>query len=149
MTQLGLTSSRVAAGVFCLVASSLCFGCGQKETVPELVSVTGKVTYQGQPLADAFVAFIPADEEETPTELGRILRPAAQTDAQGEYELAWGDHVGAPPGKYHVTITKFKPSEDDEIKPDSLIPENYGSPKTSGLTRDVPEGDTVLDFDLR
>jgi len=140
---------RRSAGVFSLIASFLCFGCGPTETVPDLVSVTGKISYQGQPLADAFVSFIRADEEETPTELGRILRPAAHTDAEGEYELAWGDNLGAPPGKYHVMITKLKPSRDDDYMPDSLIPTKYGSPKTSGLIGNVQDSDTVLNFDLQ
>jgi hypothetical protein len=103
----------------------------------------------GKPLPDASITFVPADVgEEEPTELGRIVRPSAKTDAEGGYELAWGEQAGAPPGKYNVIIMKFKPTDDDEVKPESLIPEQYTSPKTSGLTRDVKDGDNVFNFDL-
>ena len=151
MTQHHYAWARRVAGGLCVVASFLCFGCGEpKETVPELVAVTGKITYQGRPLADASVTFVPADYEEEATERNRVVRPAGRTDAEGGYELAWGEHTGAPPGKYNVMVTAFKPNEDDEVKPESLIPEIYASPKTSGLSRVVKEeGDNVINIDLQ
>jgi hypothetical protein len=142
-------SPRARACGLCLMAALSSWGCGSvKESVPDLVPVSGKVTYQGKALADASITFVPADAEEEPTELGRILRPAGKTDAEGAYELAWGEQAGAPPGKYNVMITAFKPSDDDDVKPESLIPEQYTSPKTSGLTRNVKDGENVFDFDL-
>jgi hypothetical protein len=143
--------ARVIACGLCVAACLSAFGCGEpKETVPELVTVTGKVTYQGRPLADASVTFVPADAEEEATELNRIVRPHGKTDAEGSYELAWGDNAGAPPGKYNVMITAFKPSDDDEVKPDSLIPVMYNSPKTSGLLKEVKEADdNVINIELQ
>jgi len=143
--------ARLVAPGLCAAACFISLGCGgPTETVPELVAVTGKVTYQGRPLADASVTFVPADYEEEATELNRVVRPAGRTDAEGGYELAWGDHTGAPPGKYTVMITAFKPSDDPEEKPESLIPEVYASPKTSGLAKVVKEdGDNVINIDLQ
>jgi len=151
MTQHHYDWARRVAGGLCVVASFLSFGCGEPaETVPELVAVTGKVTYQGRPLADASVTFVPADYEEEATERNRVVRPAGRTDAEGGYELAWGEHTGAPPGKYTVMVTAFKPSDDSEAKPESLIPEVYSSPKTSGITKVVKEdGDNVIPIDLQ
>jgi hypothetical protein len=151
MTQFHRDWARRAARGLCVVVCCVSFGCGEpKETVPELVGVTGKVTFQGRPLADASVTFVPTDGEEEPTERNRILRPAGKTDAEGAYELAWGEITGAPPGKYTVIVTAFKESDDDEVKPESLIPEIYGSPKTSGLAKVVKEdGDNVINIDLQ
>ncbi len=96
------------------------------------------------------MTFVPADGEEEATERNRLIRPAGKTDADGAYELAWGEITGAPPGKYNVMITAFKPTDDDEVKPESLIPEIYGSPKTSGVARVVKEdGDNVINIDLQ
>jgi hypothetical protein len=143
--------TRRIAGGWCVVLSFLSFGCGEPaETVPELVAVSGKVTYQGKALADASVTFFPADVEEEATERNRIIRPSGRTDAEGAYELAWAEHTGAPPGKYTVIVTAFAPSVDDDVRPDSLIPEIYGSPKTSGLSRVVKDdGDNVINIDLQ
>jgi hypothetical protein len=150
MAQCSYGLVRVVACGLCFAVCLLSIGCGEpKETVPELVSVTGKVTFRGQPLADASVTFIPAEGDEEPTELNRLVRPSAKTDADGGYELAWGDNPGAPPGKYNVTVMKLAPSEDDEVKPASLIPENYGSPKTSGLMKVVKDGDNVINIELQ
>ena len=138
-----------AAGCFFVAAACLATsGCGQKEEIPELVSVTGKVTFQGQPLADASISFIPTDEDREATS---IVRPSGKTDEQGEYELSWNtEHAGAPPGKYQVMITAFKPNDDEEVQPESLIPKKYNSPKTSGLIADVKEdGENVFNFDLQ
>ena len=140
---------RAAGCLFVAAAYFATSGCGQKEEIPELVSVTGKVTFQGQPLANASISFVPADEDKEST---LVVRPHGQTDEQGQYELSWhGDHDGAPPGKYQVMVMAFKPNDndDEEIQPESLIPKKYNSPKTSGLNADVSEdGENVFNFDL-
>jgi hypothetical protein len=146
--------TRWISGGLCVALSLLSFGCGEPaETVPELVAVTGKVTYQGKALPDAAVTFFPADVEEEPTERNRTIRPSGKTNADGSYELVWAEHSGAPPGKYTVVITAFGPpvdSTDPDSGAPSLIPENYGSPKTSGLSRVVKEeGDNVINIDLQ
>jgi len=144
--------ARAMAWSLCVAAWLSISGCGgePKETVPDLVPVTGKVTYQGKPLADAHVSFIPAEEKEEATEQGRILRPSGKTDAAGGYELSWGEHVGAPPGKYNVVVTALGPlPEDPEERAPSLIPEAYGNPKTSGLKGVVKDEETVINLDLQ
>ena len=138
----------------CLLCAMVCLtgsGCSPKEEIPELAPVTGKVTYEGRPLPNASVVFIPADPD-AEKDATQIVRPVATTDEAGEYELTWNDHPGAPPGKYNVIIIALKEhSEDDdtEEKPPSLIPQDYGNPKTSGLNADVKaEEDNVINFPL-
>lgn len=133
-----------------LILSSL--GCGGGEKPPPLFPVSGKVTYQGKPVPGAKLAFIPANEDpKRPSAAGRA---SGETDADGEYELAWGvDQIaGSPAGKFKVIIFAFQAVDDQhdsETKPPSLIPEKYDSPITSGLTATVNEDDdNVVNFNL-
>ena len=78
-------------------------------------------------------------------------RPSGETDDQGEYDLGWGEHDGAPVGKYKVVIyayAPYGPGDDEEQKPPSLIPEKYNNPNSSGLARDVKDTDNVFNFEL-
>lgn len=137
---------RTAVGILLAAACLADVGCSKKEEIPELVSVTGKVTFQGQPIPNASISFVASDEDVEATE---IVRPSGKTDDNGEYELSWKDLEGAPPGKYAVMIMAFKDTDDDEVKPESLIPVKYNSPKTSGLTAVVNENrENVFNFDL-
>jgi hypothetical protein len=130
--------------VACLSSS----GCGAKRPpVPELSPVSGKITFEGKPVPGAKIVFIPANEDpKKPPE----TRPAAESDDAGNYSLMWDENEGAPPGNYKVIIMAFKQvdEEDDEVKPPSLIPERYSSPKLSGLKAVVKEDDNVIDFPL-
>ena len=113
-------------------------GCGEPGTAPT-VKVTGTVTYNGDPVEGASVAFIP--------ESGR---PASgTTDASGKFTLTTfksGD--GAVPGKHAVAITE--PSEDTNTEgevdyslpdePAGRFPAKYTDPTTSGFTATVEEG---------
>lgn len=100
------------------------------------IAVTGLVTHNSSPLADADVSFIP--------ESGR---PAyGRTDSSGRFTLTTfeqGD--GAMPGKHTVTIMK---SEELKAATDanpyaeyrSVLPEKYGRPQESPLTAEVEKG---------
>ncbi|HIK91272.1 MAG TPA: carboxypeptidase regulatory-like domain-containing protein [Planctomycetes bacterium] len=78
-------------------------GCGASG--PEIASVEGKVTMDGQPLANAAVVFVPENG-----------RPSgARTNAQGEYELTFTEgRRGATPGKYKVRITTLSDTGFDD-----------------------------------
>ena len=90
------------------VAVLVLSGCRGKQ-LPHVVSVTGTVVYQGQPLAGATVMFV--------AEGGRLACgqfASALTGAQGEFRLTTqvpGNHVlyGAIPGEHRVIISKFVP----------------------------------------
>lgn len=121
-------------------------GCGNSGAVP----VSGKVTYNGQPVANANVIFTPKNG-----------RPAVgKTDAEGKYTLSnVGKDDGAVEGVQTVTITpnydqpppmigtpeakKWKP-------PKAPFPARYGDPKTSNLTATVTRGDKEpINFELK
>lgn len=146
----------------CILSAAVCVatvGCGGGGSV-HVVPVTGKVTYQNQPLSGAFVTFIPAAFDPTaPVKKGETVsmeRPSGETDDEGGYELQYGGKSGAPPGKYKVIIIAMgepssteTDSEGEPIRP-SLIPAKYGNPNLSQLAADVKEdGDNVFNFPLQ
>jgi len=112
-------------------------GCSNRD----LGQVSGTVTLDGEPLADAMVIF-------TPMTGGR---PAAgRTDAQGRYELIFDRAgAGAVHGEHFVEIRTADERilEDDsvEVIPER-VPAKYNA--TSELRRTVEEGSNVFDFEL-
>jgi hypothetical protein len=123
----------------------LALGCGREGVAPT-VQVTGKVTYNGDPVEGASVGFIP--------ESGR---PASgTTDASGNFTLSTfetGD--GAVPGTHAVTITEASvaPSgEEDYSLPEqseARFPAKYANPTTSDFTATVEEGkENHFTFDM-
>lgn len=138
-----------------------CLGGGAKpDERPVRTKVSGTVTYNGTPLADAIVSFHPTVAKKTGSN--------GRTDAEGKFEMGTFEATdGTLPGKYNVTITKnesasgaTQPSPDDpnydpnppaEAEPKSLIPKKYGDPVKSGLTVTVEDGKEITDlkFELK
>jgi len=72
-------------------------GCGSG---PKLVPVSGVVTFNGKPLGEAVIQFLP----DPPTD---HAHPADDvTDPEGNYQAETKGRYGAVPGKYRVVITK-------------------------------------------
>src|SRR5262245_19465673 len=104
-----------------LVVSSLIFvsGCGSGGKPPpklgELVPLTGTVTMDGQPLAQATVRFHPTEES-------GFHGCQGTTDENGKYKLETdiGDgkmKEGALPGHYQVTVSRLvKPDTGEVVK---------------------------------
>lgn len=137
-------------------------GCSREATDPnrpKTAFVNGSVNYQGKPLADAAVTFVPQTHEHAA--IGR-------SDSEGHFELrSFEANDGAVPGEFKVTVVKFElqvkpPTEelsDAELErregktepppPKSLVPEKYGSPKTSGLSVKVVEGTNEVVLELK
>ena len=135
----------------------LSLGCGGGEKVPPLFSVTGKVTFQGKPVAGATVIFVPevppaTAKSKKDADQPVVKQAAGEADDDGNFELLYGEkHVGAPAGKYKVAITAVEPlgeGDDSEDRRPSRIPEKFGNPMTSGLTAVVKDEDNVVNFNL-
>lgn len=96
---------RVRVGHF-LIAGLLLVsaGCsGKKAPTFDLTPVSGTVTLDGKPLADASVAFyIQGGGPQG------YYGSAGTTDAQGKYELKIGVAKGAVAGNYKVTVSLFR-----------------------------------------
>jgi hypothetical protein len=127
-----------------LLAALPAAGCGESS---KIAPVSGRVTLDGRPLANARINFQPQSD---------ALEPGpgsfAQTDANGEYtlELISGGK-GAYVGKHRVIINKFSnqpnPEDDRARAGANLVPAKYNL--QTRLTCDVPSGGrTDANFDL-
>ena len=141
---------------------------------PPTHSVSGVVTIDGQPIADAIVSFLPDDGQ----------NPAnGSTDASGRYELTSftrGD--GAMEGSFRVTIVKYEKEGEDKPAvsaekpaaaeaeseetgnegyvpagmvvsqydegPKNLLPKQYSDQQETPLTAEVKADRNSIDFDL-
>jgi hypothetical protein len=150
-------NSRSVLALALLTLSICAAGCGSsaQSDRPATYPVSGTVTMNGQPVADANVNFQLADGSRS---------ASGVTNSQGRFELttfAAGD--GALPGEYLVAITQFeKPPKgagvpDDhpdynptlgDFVPRNLLPEKYANPQTSGLTATVSESGATVSFEL-
>lgn len=120
---------------FCLAALALMLcGCGKKrqEAKLDLVPVSGTVTLDGKPLAEANVTLI---YEGTPP-LG-FIGSGAVTDAQGHYVAQTMGKQGAVAGSYQVTVSKLVNSSGAALKPEEGI--DLEQLRTAGgVTESVP-----------
>jgi hypothetical protein len=141
--------------IFSALTLTLTTGCSGKIAT---LKVTGVVTFDGQPLANANVQFTPKTE-------GQGNPGYAITDENGLYKLQTllgAAEAGTTPGDYDVYITcvergeVWKPSPGDTgasatggmRQSRSVIPERYGNTMTSGLSAKVEKGNLVHDFAL-
>ncbi|MCA9015868.1 MAG: hypothetical protein KDA77_11095 [Planctomycetaceae bacterium] len=123
--------------VFSLIFSVGCGGGGADDQ-PELGTVTGVVTMDGQPLANVVVSFEPAQG-----------RPSiGKTDDSGKYELGYlNASKGAVIGSHTVSIStpQEAPTPAGQAYKDP-IPAKYNSKTT--LKGEVKAGDNTINFDL-
>lgn len=129
------------AGLFCLLGSiCLALGCSKAGgPMPNVGKVTGKVTLDGQPLADARVMFQP--------ETGRAS--FGTTNSSGDYTLTYIDNVsGAVVGRHQVIIRTEIPGEDGEPPvAKEKLPKKYHD--ESALSVEVTAGSNQHDFALQ
>lgn len=128
--------------MLCVVAVSGCGGGLNTGDIEAVVPVSGTLTYQGKPLENYQVIFMPSDGRRVATGVA---------DAQGKFTMGTNEAGdGAPPGPCKVAI-QFAPPDtsvpgnemiiDDPSKlpkPKVRIPPKYADPETSGLSQDIP-----------
>jgi len=118
-------------------------GCGTK-----YAPVSGMVTLDGVPLADASVTFQPVADKGIEAGTGSY----GHTDAQGRYTLktVLGDRAGAVPGKHMVRISRYQadPGGNPDVGGREILPARYNLDTT--LTAEVPRaGLPNADFKLQ
>lgn len=120
------------------MATLLLVGCGADAN-----SVSGTVTLDNEPLANAQVQFRPLGQG------GRIA--TSRTAADGSYKLKSSRTVtDVAPGKYQVTITTRDAIGEDKrgnaTYSKEKVPANYN--EETELTKEVQAGRNEIDFDL-
>lgn len=116
-------------------------GCGGPSG-PPTGKVSGKVTLDGQPLADAGIEFLPDN--------GRPA--AARTDKDGNYVLQYSaSQAGAGLGMHTVRITtggeRPDPATGQFKKYPELVPPQYNVQST--LKKEIKAGENKIDFELK
>ena len=145
-----------------MVCSALAIGCGKGKKTPalDLVPVSGTVTLDGKPLADAVVGF--AYQGILPQ---GFYGSGGHTDSQGRYEVQTGDQKGTVPGTYKVTVSRIvtangvtpNPKEGMDLEQlkmngqaSETVPPKYTDPNTTELTATVEKGKADgYNFDLK
>jgi hypothetical protein len=138
-------------------------GCSNSSR-PRTYPVTGTVTMQGKPVANAVITFVPTGTD------GEAA--SAITDSEGKYALTtWEAGDGARPGEYRVKVSKQEetavdpskmvrnvPLEEDQkyvenTKPRPpakiLVPSKYLDESTSGLSYTVPQSSSTFDIEIK
>jgi hypothetical protein len=148
-------TTRMHQFVLPLAVCCLLAGCGPSR--PQTVPVSGRVTWQGQPVVEGIIVFYPATG-----------RPATGViAADGTYRLRTFDPGdGAVLGKHCVTIEAKRAvnarlpksmaeelggsaaSGRPELTIEWIVPEKYSQRSTSPLTAEVTGGTTLIDFAL-
>jgi hypothetical protein len=131
MSRLSRWPARGVALLALLLAS-----CGGRS---ELAGARGRVTLDGQPLADAFVVFCPT--KNGTTSYGR-------TDADGNYRMMFKDkEPGAWIGENLVRISTGDVGSGGKAASAERVPVVYNVKTT--LKVEVEKKDNVFDFDLK
>ena len=138
---------RCACSAAMLFASLVLLATGCGKSGEPVGTVSGKITYQGQPVTEGSVSF-------NNDRLGASGTGEIQPD--GTYQLAT-QGAGLPPGSYKVCIvppmeeqstsSQLAASLEPKEMPD--IPQKYRSFQTSDLEATVQEGTNELDFDMQ
>lgn len=138
--RLGIALS--AAG--CLLFLSGCGGSGGLPCGP----VSGKITYNGQPVKKVGVYFKPVSNK--PEEAGKMGSGA--TDEQGNYQISTytvGGNDGAVIGKNKVFFSAGTADWSGKTAAKPPVPVKYLAPDTSGLEFEVKRGKNTIDIDLK
>jgi hypothetical protein len=133
----------------CLIVLTLLAGCGRGSTIDRAV-ISGTVSYQGRPVEDGLIRFVPIKGAEGP--------PAGATIANGAYTVkALG---GVPAGVCRVEINGFRPSPASQGPPGSpasefprkgrqqYLPPKYNRDSQLEVTIE-PGGGQTKDFNLQ
>jgi len=130
-------------------------GCGPK--VMKTDYVEGKVTYKGEPVVSASLAFSPVKADEGHPAYGStdksgtykiqtVLGAPGKGTTPGEYIVTISKSVGVPTGRF---ITDPEGNRLEEVIPKSALPVIYRDGGTSPLRATVRSGGpNKFDFDL-
>jgi hypothetical protein len=125
-----------------MLLAAFLLGCG---SAPVTIPIHGEVTFNGQPMTDGIVVYLPKAPGLARQASGRIM-------SDGKFELTTFKKAdGVVPGEYDIVVYAYeahpgepKSREEHEavakaggIKRGFVIPAKYVNPQTSGLSDSV------------
>ena len=141
-----------SASTFCLLVYALiatcCVGCGGRGG-PERVEVSGTVTYNGTPIPEGTIRFVPGQHSMVPLSGAPISEGAYRVDQQG----------GVPVGTHKIEIEAFRkvqPSgqratgglhSNEEFR-QQYLPDRFNRRSELEITIEPDSGNIVQDFEL-
>ena len=153
-----MKSNRISQAIGVILALTLVVqasGCEAKKR-PRLARVTGKVLYNGEPLANATVVFQLADGSAP-------RRSEGVTEEDGTFSLTtYNTDDGAIIGSNIVTVTKQGGGSGQRVMSaadladmhgappaEDQLPQKFADPKTSGLKYEVESGTNEFEIPLK
>jgi hypothetical protein len=141
----GLAYAKIASccGI-CLVIAT-CLGCGKKS--PQRAAVSGRVTFDGQPIDEGVIQFLPVEGTVGP-ETGGVI-------AGGQYDIpkSRGPVVGTNRVELRASKKTGRKIQDPTGRPGTLTDEYTevfppSSNTNSSLVREIKDDLNTLDFDI-
>lgn len=125
-------------------------GCGGPEG-PEMVDISGTVTYQGEPIQDGAIRFVPAQGEQNRVTPVQIKNGAYE--ASGDRGLAVGNYKVEFHAYEEDTAAAADPAQEGGVIPGmevkkELLPEKYHKESTETLTVESGSGSITKDYNL-
>lgn len=148
---------RTIATLLSLAGFSVLLGCGGESVPSDMASVSGTVTHNNEPVAEATVIFTP---------VGGTSSAAGRTDEAGTFTLTAGPEPGVEPGDYQVIVTKRESNDAEQVsedhpdydgsasvnrtqsKPTHLLPEKYANANSTPLKVTLTEGKNDVPLEL-
>lgn len=136
--------------VVSLMACCVSLGCGGSlPDEPERVTVSGTVTYDGQPVGDGEVRFVPTKGTEAPSSSAIISGGAYKADFKG----------GVPVGIHRVEIRGYRPKQgaaseeipgvaEGETVKEQYLPAKHNTKSALELTVESGSAPITKDFAL-
>jgi hypothetical protein len=135
--------------LFCLLTTALLTGCRRSDDL-EVSKVTGTVTYQGKPIPDGEVRFVPTGQTKGPASAGTIR--------DGKYEVV--ARGGVPVGTHRVEVRAFRVKVDPRAAQDlpgmaaggpkeQYLPAKFNDASNRTITVESGQKTATKDFDLK
>jgi hypothetical protein len=141
---------QILAFIVVMIAAT---GCGQNNSGPQTVPVTGKVTLDGDPIAHAVVSLTPVSDATGGVPAQATTNESGEFEVYSAFDQGRTTQTGMVPGDYAVTVTKLEsiPAQAQLTRaPKNLLPKQYESAGSSGLKATITaDGDNIIVVDLK
>lgn len=142
--SLSYAKTAGCCGICLVIATGL--GCGKKG--PQRAAVSGRVTFNGQPIDEGVIQFLPVEGTIGP-ETGGVI-------ASGQYDIpqSRGPVVGKNRVELRASAKTGRKIQDPTGRPGTLTDEYKevfppSSNTNSSLVREIKDDHNTLDFDIR